>query len=401
MRTGKVGEIRRVWFAVQNGDGTPRLGLTGGSGGDFLVEVKDPADSFVTSPDVTESAFGDGEYFYDIPASFSTTHGPGVYGTIVRVITAPVSMASFPVQFFARDIDDAAIPGSEMDLVTDAVDANSVATSGANEIRDAILSDANAFAGADIAAILADTSVMEPLVSTNLDATVTSRESEAAALARAIVNVAEHDATQALVQLENDATQTLIAALNDLSIADVQTALTAQGYTVVRAALLDNLDALISSRGTADPGDEMALINNAITAVKIAVAALENDAFADNSINDRVLAPDTDSYQAIISLIDDDTTAVDRYQVSWLKNGVPVLASITIPTLRVFQMDAAGTELFAATALTEADAEGVFFLNQSTVADRVVDGINYAGLATATIDGSPRTWVGPVGRDRT
>lgn len=38
-----------------------------------------------------------------------------------------------------------------------------------------------------------------------------------------------------------------IAALNDLSIADVQTALTNQGYTTVRAVLLDNLDATISS----------------------------------------------------------------------------------------------------------------------------------------------------------
>ena len=42
----------------------------------------------------------------------------------------------------------------------------------------------------------------------------------------------------------------LIAALNDLSIADVQTALTNQGYTAARALLLDNLDATISSRAT-------------------------------------------------------------------------------------------------------------------------------------------------------
>ena len=37
------------------------------------------------------------------------------------------------------------------------------------------------------------------------------------------------------------------AALNDLSQADVQAALTAQGYTSVRASLLDNLDAAIST----------------------------------------------------------------------------------------------------------------------------------------------------------
>ncbi len=40
---------------------------------------------------------------------------------------------------------------------------------------------------------------------------------------------------------------TNIGALNDLSQADVQTAMTGQGYTVARAALIDNLDAAISS----------------------------------------------------------------------------------------------------------------------------------------------------------
>jgi len=44
-----------------------------------------------------------------------------------------------------------------------------------------------------------------------------------------------------------------IAALNNISIADVQTALTAQGYTTIRAALLDNLDAAISSRNAVTP----------------------------------------------------------------------------------------------------------------------------------------------------
>jgi len=41
-------------------------------------------------------------------------------------------------------------PGDAMDLVTDAVDANAVAVSGANEIRDTILSDSTPFAGANI-----------------------------------------------------------------------------------------------------------------------------------------------------------------------------------------------------------------------------------------------------------
>lgn len=46
---------------------------------------------------------------------------------------------------------------------------------------------------------------------------------------------------------EHTATQAMISLLNNLSQADVQAALTAQGYTVGRAALLDNLDAAIST----------------------------------------------------------------------------------------------------------------------------------------------------------
>ena len=56
-----------------------------------------------------------------------------------------------------------------------------------------------------------------------------------------------------------------IAALNNLSIADVQTALTNQGYTSVRAVLLDNLDAAVSSR-------------NAVTPLAAAVDQAEHDA---------------------------------------------------------------------------------------------------------------------------
>jgi hypothetical protein len=54
-------------------------------------------------------------------------------------------------------------------------------------------------------------------------------------------------ADESLQQASHATTQAAIAALNDLSQADVQSALTAQGYTSVRAALLDNLDASISS----------------------------------------------------------------------------------------------------------------------------------------------------------
>lgn len=59
--------------------------------------------------------------------------------------------------------------------------------------------------------------------------------------------------TAALSQTEHDATQAAIGGLNDLSQADVQSAMTAQGYTAARAILLDNLDATISSRNSVVP----------------------------------------------------------------------------------------------------------------------------------------------------
>ena len=92
--------------------------------------------------------------------------------------------------------------------------------------------------------ILADTAAMQPTIATNLDATVSSRNSVVPMAAA--TSQAEHDATQLAIA----ANLTAIGALNDLSIADVQTALTNQGYTVARAPNLDNLDATVSSRAT-------------------------------------------------------------------------------------------------------------------------------------------------------
>lgn len=62
----------------------------------------------------------------------------------------------------------------------------------------------------------------------------------------ATTSQAEHDVTQTALGVNLAA----IAALNNLSIADVQAAMTAQGYTVARAPLLDNLDAAITTRAT-------------------------------------------------------------------------------------------------------------------------------------------------------
>jgi len=126
------------------------------------------------------------------------------------------------VDHLDADISSRAAPGDAMDLVTDAVDSAAVATSGVNEIRDAILSDSTPFDGADVAAILADTAA--------IDARLPSDPADESN------QLAQHAATQAAV-----------AALNDLSSAGVQAAMTAQGYTAARAPNLDNLDQQLST----------------------------------------------------------------------------------------------------------------------------------------------------------
>lgn len=76
-----------------------------------------------------------------------------------------------------------------------------------------------------------------------------------------------------------------ISALNDLSIADVQTALTNQGYTAVRAALLDNLDKAVSALNDLSITDvQTALTNQGYTTVRAVL--LDNLDAAISSLND-------------------------------------------------------------------------------------------------------------------
>lgn len=100
--------------------------------------------------------------------------------------------------------------------------------------------------------ILADTSVMEPLVSAHLDASVTG----VYALIDALNDISQADVQAAMTAqgyttgragfLDYLTTGTAdimlqILGLNDISITDVQTALTQQGYTTGRAGYLDYL----------------------------------------------------------------------------------------------------------------------------------------------------------------
>jgi hypothetical protein len=147
--SGVVGTAYVVTFAVRNGNGTPRTGLVAG---DFTVTVRNPGDTASNAPAVSE--VGGGQYRFSIPGAFTTTHGAGEYGWTVELTTAPTDLIGGLTEFYVAGLDDLAQPGDAMDLVTDAVDADAVATSGANEIRDTILSDATPFAGANVDAAI-------------------------------------------------------------------------------------------------------------------------------------------------------------------------------------------------------------------------------------------------------
>lgn len=128
----------------------------------------------------------------------------------------------------------------------------------------------------------------------------------------------------------------------------------------------------------------------------IASGAITATAIADGAIDDAAVAADMDTYQAKVWLFDDNNGTNDRYVVCWFKNGQPVLASITSPTIQVIKV-ADGTDLIASTAMTEIASLQMFRYNEGT--NRIVNGTAYIVKVQATIDGSTRTWVQPVGRD--
>ena len=109
-----------------------------------------------------------------------------------------------------------------------------------------------------------------------------------------------------------------------------------------------------------------------------------------------VWAAADDVYTAKIGFFDDNVAAVDRYVVTWLKNGAVVSAGVTSPTLRVVQA-ADGADRVAASLMSEIGALSRFRLDVAGA--RLLDGASYIAIASAVIGGSVRTWDQAVGRD--
>lgn len=221
----------------------------------------------------------------DIDTELSSSHGAGDWDLSQADVQAAMTAQGYTAAR-APGLDnlDAAVssraaPGDAMDLTAAAVDdvwdepiaghltagstgealndaAGSVLTQ--QEVRDAMKLAPTAGAPAagsvdeHLDTIEADTAAMQPLV----DVAISTRSSHTAADVDTQLSgthgagswaTATGFATPGDVTAAQAAIQADIAALNDLSQADVQAAMTAQGYTVGRAANLDNMDATISS----------------------------------------------------------------------------------------------------------------------------------------------------------
>lgn len=97
-----------------------------------------------------------------------------------------------------------------------------------------------------------------------------------------------------------------IVGLNNLSTVDVQSAMTSQGYTVARSALLDLLDAAISTRSTQASMDIVKGVVDAIlvdtgTSLPALIAAVETKTQAD--IRQVALVAEHDATQSILSTV--------------------------------------------------------------------------------------------------
>jgi hypothetical protein len=110
--------------------------------------------------------------------------------------------------------------------------------------------------------------------------------------------------------------------------------------------------------------------------------------------------PTEDLYTAVIERLRDDLadTAADQWSVLWHRNGVPLTAGVTDPTLTVTQRSD-GQDLFADKTVTAVGSTGLLKCD-ATGAERGSDGETLIAKATATIDGATRTFTEIIARDR-
>ena len=107
-------------------------------------------------------------------------------------------------------------------------------------------------------------------------------------------------------------------------------------------------------------------------------------------------------YQCKLGIIDDDAsgTPTDRYTAAFFRDSEPIVTGLTAVTLQV--IDAVdGTDQVPSTAMVAIGATGLFRLNVTLAARRMIDGEHYVALVSFTVDGAARIWRQWIGRDST
>jgi hypothetical protein len=286
--------VVRVGSFVDATDGvTPETGVTLGAA-DQAEIMKAGGGASVDIASNTWTAVTGADGWYDLTLSTTDTNTVGDLLIVVQdaSLCLPVLVRCTVIEeavydkLYESEATGPAQAGDAMDLVTDAVDSNALAATALTDIENGVLDAALSghTTGGTVGASLnllddieSDISTVlgfgaPPAVSAIADAVWdeliaghagvgSTGEALAAAASGGLTQQQVRDALKLAptggspaagsVDQHLDDLLTNLAALNDLSSADIQAALTAQGYTVARAGNLDNLNVAVSTLATA------------------------------------------------------------------------------------------------------------------------------------------------------
>lgn len=199
------------------------------AGRDIVVSAGGVADAQVKGIDanqVTAAAVADGAIDAAAIAADAITSAKIADGALTAakiaadaITAAKIAAGAITAAKFAAGAIDAAA------IATDAIDADALKADAITEIQAGLALDA-----------------------TVAKAAVTALEATAQLIKTKTDALPPDPADASVIALATNAILDAIAALQDLSPVDVQDAMTAQGYTGARAAFLDRLDVLVSSR---------------------------------------------------------------------------------------------------------------------------------------------------------
>jgi len=244
-----------VSFSVIQASGSLRTGLVAG---DFTVTVVNPGDSATSTPAVSQKTSKAGLYEFTIPSAFFTTHGVGVYSFVVEIDTfagpsgAPNVRTAFSGVVRAQQEDvDMLADGGAGDYVRATESLHDIAGGGLSTaaIATAVWGEPvpGAFAGGSAGFILG----------TNLDATVSSRATQASV--DAIQNVTRAAISIPQILIPDAGTQDFDLYLN---LFDTAGNPEDPDETVDRSPATDAGDAIVAT-------DRISLTNGAFTSADL------------------------------------------------------------------------------------------------------------------------------------